>query len=183
MDPSEVEFLAEKDLVTVVPNFAQDKIYLISGDIGPFSPGLPVDIPLWMAVNLKQRHKCRIVPPEWMDVEKLEDKKQEETDSKFFTPMPSKYYMEVTQVLLKCATADIPRADDVRTLIKDIWDLRISKLRSSIDTFIKSDATHAKLNHLTLMEINTVRSFLTLSLDQLHLLRSNVSGGIKATQD
>ena len=29
MDPAEVEFLAEKETVTVVPNFAQDKIYLI----------------------------------------------------------------------------------------------------------------------------------------------------------
>lgn len=29
MDPSEVEFLAEKEFVTVVPNFALDKIYLI----------------------------------------------------------------------------------------------------------------------------------------------------------
>ena len=33
--------------------------------------------------------------------EKLEEKKQEETDSKFFTEMPSKHYMEVTQLLLK----------------------------------------------------------------------------------
>ena len=29
MDPSEVEFLAEKELVTIVPNFNLDKIYLI----------------------------------------------------------------------------------------------------------------------------------------------------------
>ena len=41
---------------------------------------------------------------------------------------------------------DIPHADETRTLIKDIWDLRIAKLRSSIDTFVKSDATHAKVN-------------------------------------
>ena len=40
---------------------------------------------------------------------------------------------------------DIPHADETRTLIKDIWDIRISKLRSSIDTFVKSDATHAKV--------------------------------------
>ena len=40
---------------------------------------------------------------------------------------------------------DIPHADETRTLIKDIWDIRISKLRSSIDTFVKSEATHAKV--------------------------------------
>ena len=29
MDPAEVEFLAEKEMVSVVPNFSQDTIYLI----------------------------------------------------------------------------------------------------------------------------------------------------------
>ncbi|CAC5387347.1 DNA replication complex GINS protein PSF2-like [Mytilus californianus] len=183
MDPAEVEFLAEKEEISVVPNFTQDKIYLIGGDVGPFNAGLPVKVPLWMAINLKQGQKCRIIPPDWMDTERLQDKKQEETDSKFFTEMPSPHFMEITQLLLKCATDDIPHADEIRTLVKDIWDLRIAKLRSSIDTFLKSDATHAKLNYLTLMELNTARPFLTKALDQMHLLRSNLSGRIQSTQE
>ncbi|XP_060080664.1 DNA replication complex GINS protein PSF2-like [Ylistrum balloti] len=183
MDTAEVEFLAEKETVSIVPNFAQDKIYLIGGDIGPFSPGLPTEVPLWMAINLKQSQKCRLTPPTWMVVEQLQDKKQEETDSKFFTAMPSSHYMEITQLLLKYATDDIPHADEIRTLVKDIWDLRIAKLRSSIDTFVKSEATHAKLNHLTLMELNTVRPFLTQALDQMHILRSNMSGHVHASQE
>ena len=43
------------------------------------------------------------------------------------------------------ATDDIPGADEIRTLVKDIWDLRVAKLRKSTDTFVKSDATHAKV--------------------------------------
>ena len=43
------------------------------------------------------------------------------------------------------AMDDIPRADEIRTLIKDIWDLRISKLRSSVDDFVAQGATHAKV--------------------------------------
>lgn len=43
------------------------------------------------------------------------------------------------------APQDIPRADEVKTLIKDIWDLRIAKLRSSMNEFIKSDSLHAKV--------------------------------------
>lgn len=184
MDPAEVEFLAEKESITIVPNFSQDQIYLIGGDIGPFNPSLPVGVPLWLAVNLKQRQKCRIVPPDWMDVEKLETKKTEETEEAFFTEMPSPYYMEVTQLLLKCATDDIPRADDIRTLVKDIWDLRMAKLRTSIDGFVKSDISHAQLTFLTLMEINTVRPFLTKALDYMHVLRANQqTGSIPASQD
>ena len=30
MDPAEVEFIAEKEMITIVPNFTLDKIYLIS---------------------------------------------------------------------------------------------------------------------------------------------------------
>ena len=51
--------------------------------------------------------------------------------------MPSTYVVS--------AAEDIPRADEVKTLIKDIWDMRLAKLRSSIDVFVKSDATHAKV--------------------------------------
>lgn len=41
---------------------------MLQGDVGPFSPTLPVDVPLWIAINLKQRQKCHIQPPSWMDV-------------------------------------------------------------------------------------------------------------------
>ncbi|XP_077983380.1 DNA replication complex GINS protein PSF2-like [Glandiceps talaboti] len=184
MDPAEVEFLAEKQTVVIIPNFSQDKVYLISGDVGPFNPGLPVEVPLWMAVSLKQRQKCRIQPPEWMDVGILEAKKQEEIDSPIFQPMLNEHYMEVAQLLLSCATNDIPKADDVRTYIKDIWDIRIAKLRSSIDKFVSDQETHAKLDNLSLMEINTIRPFLTQALDHMHTLRTNINlSGRGATQD
>lgn len=176
MDTTEIEFLAEKEIVTVVSNFSMDKIYLIGGDIGPFNSGLTVEVPLWVAIMLKQRQKCRIIPPKWMDIGVLQQKKQEETDSKFFTMMPSKHYMELSQLLLKYAPESIPHADEVRTLLKDIWDLRIAKLRSSIDLFIRSEATQAKLNYLTLLELNTVRPILPKSLDYLRQLRSNAYG-------
>ncbi|XP_076060915.1 DNA replication complex GINS protein PSF2-like protein [Oratosquilla oratoria] len=170
MNAAIVEFLAEKTPVTIEPNFSQNKLYLISGDVGPFRPGLPVDVPLWLGINLKQRGKCRIIPPEWMDVEKLEEKKEEETQSKVFTMMPCEHYLVIAQLILSTAPEDIPRAQEIKTLIKDIWDLRIAKLRSSVTAFIKSEGTHAKLDHLTLLEINTVRPLLPNTLDQLHRL-------------
>ena len=36
MDPTEVEFLAEKEMITIVPNFSQDKIYLIGVGVWKF---------------------------------------------------------------------------------------------------------------------------------------------------
>ena len=40
-----------------------------------------------------------------------------------------------------------------------------------------------QLNYLTVMEINTVRPFLTKALDQLHMLRANLQPVTTATQD
>lgn len=87
MDPEEVEFLAEKKLVSIIPTFNNNVIHLISGDIGPFRASLPVNVPLWIAVNLKQQQKCKIQPPDWMDVDKLEELKEEEKVSRYISPI------------------------------------------------------------------------------------------------
>ncbi|XP_046391196.1 probable DNA replication complex GINS protein PSF2 [Ischnura elegans] len=183
MDPAEVEFLAEKLMVEIVPNFNFDRVYLISGEVGPFRAGLPVKVPIWMAVNLRQRQKCRILVPDWMDVEKLEQVKEEESASRFFTKMPSEHYMAEAQLILSTCGEDVPRADEIRTALKDLWDMRMSKLRASVDVFIKSGGTHARLDHLTLMELNSVRPLLPHALDQLQRLRRNTQPRASASQD
>lgn len=58
--------------------------FLFQGDLGPFNPGLPVEVPVWLAINLKQRQKCRLVPPAWMDVGKLQREQ-----GKHEKPLPS----------------------------------------------------------------------------------------------
>uniref|UniRef100_A0A2I3GUW9 DNA replication complex GINS protein PSF2 n=1 Tax=Nomascus leucogenys TaxID=61853 RepID=A0A2I3GUW9_NOMLE len=154
MGAAEVEFLAEKELVTIIPNF--------------------MEVPLWLAINLKQRQKCRLLPPEWMDVEKLEKMRDHERKEGTFTPMPSPYYMELTKLLLNHASDNIPKADEIRTLVKDMWDTRIAKLRVSADSFVRQQEAHAKLGNLTLMEINTSGTFLTQALNHMYKLRTNL---------
>lgn len=83
MDPSKIEFLGEKQLVSIVPNFNLDIIYLISGSVGPFRAGLPVKVPIWLAVCLKQKQKCRIISQEWMNIESLNERKEIEKMSKY----------------------------------------------------------------------------------------------------
>ncbi|KAI4462235.1 dna replication complex gins protein psf2 [Holotrichia oblita] len=171
MDPEEVEFLAEKKLVSIIPTFNSNVIHLISGDIGPFRASLPVNVPLWIAVNLKQQQKCKIQPPDWMDVDRLQELKEEEKMSRTFIKMPSEHYMIEAKLLLGCASDDIPRADEIRTVIKDIWDIRMSKIRSSVDVLVKGAGTYAAVDNLTLMEINSIRPLLPHALDQLYRMR------------
>ncbi|XP_058796923.1 probable DNA replication complex GINS protein PSF2 [Phymastichus coffea] len=167
MNPSEVEFLGEKHLVSIVPNFTFNVIHLISGPIGPFRAGLPIKVPIWVALNLKQQQKCKIVHQEWMNTEKLQSVLEEEKVNKLFTKMPSSHYMDESHLVLTHAPDDIPDVDNVRTAIKDIWDLRMSKLRSSIINFVQTEPTrtYAKLDHLTELEICSVRSLLPDALD------------------
>jgi len=48
--------------------------------------------------------------------------------------------------LCVCSAADnIPKADEIRTLVKDIWDTRIAKLRLSADSFISQQEAHAQV--------------------------------------
>jgi len=175
MDPSEGEFLAERETIDIIPNFSHNKLYLISGDVGPFKAGIPCSVPIWLAVNLRNRGKCRLVPPSWLDPEVLTEKKDEETQSKVFTQMPSQYYLVIAQLLLSTAPQDIPNSNLVRTLVKDIWDLRISKLRSSVTEFVRRGFLWATLDHLTAMELHTIQPVLPASLDQLHRMSKHAA--------
>lgn len=171
MEPDEIEFIGEKSQISIIPNFQMDVIHLISGDFGPFRPGLPVYVPLWMAIHLRKQQKCRIVPPSWMDVELLEEKKEEEKQTRYFTRMPSEHYMIEAKLILSLAPEDVPQSQNIRTIIKDIWDMRTAKLRTVMDGIIKGDGDYAKLDNLTMLEVHTVRPLLPHIVDLIDRLK------------
>lgn len=55
-----------------------------------------------------------------MNVETLTRVKEEESQSRTFTPMPDEHYMVSTQLILGAAPHDVPNADEIRTLVKVI---------------------------------------------------------------
>ena len=160
MDPSEIEFLAETESVRIVPNFNEGQLYLLTGDVGPFRAGLPIEVqsttvqgthsqcnlilfiflcfscfffvqvPLWVGVNLRQRQKCRFLAPTWMSKEILEEVRDSEKSNPFFGPLPNGHMFVVAQLILDVGISDISHADLIKTILKDIWDIRQAKLRS-----------------------------------------------------
>lgn len=55
---------------------------------------------------------------------------------------------KLTKCLCLCifsASDNIPKADTIRTLIKDLWDTRMAKLRVSADSFVRQQEAHAKV--------------------------------------
>ena len=54
-------------------------------------------VPLWVALNLRQRQKCRIVQPEWMAPDRLEAARDAERESPFFAELPALDLFAVAQ--------------------------------------------------------------------------------------
>uniref|UniRef100_A0A183B580 GINS complex subunit 2 n=1 Tax=Echinostoma caproni TaxID=27848 RepID=A0A183B580_9TREM len=146
-------------------------IYLKANSVGPFFPNVPIRVPLWVALLLRQQQKCRIMPPDWLTVEKLNEcKEAEETDPGCTVP-PHRQYTEIATLLLQHAAEDIQNPETIRTIVRDLWDMRVGKLVASVTGFISSGASTARVSQLTNLELTTLRNFLTSSMDQLTSLR------------
>ncbi|TKC37858.1 hypothetical protein EI555_016074, partial [Monodon monoceros] len=158
------------DPVTIILNFSLDKIHLIEGGLEPFNPGLPVQVPLWLAINLKQRQKCRLLnacptsPSGW--TWKSWRRLGIMNEMKKLLP-PLLHGAHQTPVKSRFGLHYILKADEIWSLIKDVRDTRIAKLRVSANSFMRQQEAHAKLDNLTLTEINTSGAFLTQALDHM----------------
>jgi GINS complex subunit 2 len=65
-------FVAQKHHVTIVPSFSTtEPLHLITGQFGPFRSNQTIDVPFWLALELRQQGKCRLRPPVWLDVDEL----------------------------------------------------------------------------------------------------------------
>ena len=64
-------FQKQTYLVSILPLFQADTLFFISGEFGPFLPNKPVIVPLWLALYLRVRNKCRISPPDFLDSENI----------------------------------------------------------------------------------------------------------------
>ncbi|KAK4150155.1 GINS complex protein-domain-containing protein [Chaetomidium leptoderma] len=70
---SEVAFLAEMELVTVVPRQRLESIDLLGGATPPLRPPHRTDLPLWLALLLKKQRRANIVPPHWLHPSSLSE--------------------------------------------------------------------------------------------------------------
>ncbi|KAL4986355.1 DNA replication complex GINS protein psf2 [Aspergillus falconensis] len=69
--PPEISFLAEMELVTIVPRQRLEGLELLGGPVAPLIPPRRTDIPLWLALLLKRQRRANILPPPWLHPESL----------------------------------------------------------------------------------------------------------------
>ncbi|KNC96146.1 DNA replication protein PSF2 [Spizellomyces punctatus DAOM BR117] len=178
LTPAEVEFIAENETITIVPLHRMGTLQLINGSYGPFKPPIKHQVPLWLALTLKRKQKCLIQPPEWLDVAYLRTKLEQETSGENFSDLPFRF-MEVSHALLDCAADDVPQADMVRTLLKDLREVRQAKARRGLQAI---NPRCVEMNNLGMMELNEIRPFFTKAFNELKKLRKRPPGDSQPSQ-
>uniref|UniRef100_A0A915ADN9 DNA replication complex GINS protein PSF2 n=1 Tax=Parascaris univalens TaxID=6257 RepID=A0A915ADN9_PARUN len=171
MEPEQCEFLAENEWIMIKPNFNEDQLHLICGDVGPFEAGMPVCVPLWMAVTLRKRHRCEIIPPEWLTVDELKKIITAETESIGFSPLP-RFFLEIAHIVIRNAKEDLVDADQLKTYVQDVWDKRVAKMHTSTLKFLSQyESCHARMDNITQMEVSYAKAPIvaaTRKIEQLH---------------
>uniref|UniRef100_A0AC34REX9 DNA replication complex GINS protein PSF2 n=1 Tax=Panagrolaimus sp. JU765 TaxID=591449 RepID=A0AC34REX9_9BILA len=191
MDPKQCDFLFENELIEIVPNFTSDRLELICGSTNAFEPGIPMKVPVWLALHLRKRQKCVINPPSWMNLAELQQMATSEAKSDGFSEIPERFFemshvlltheaksdgfseiperfFEMSHVLLTQCKEDIENLEQMRTLVKDIWDMRTSKMKTSTINFLGDEPrSDVQIDNITQFEIAHVRGFLSSSLSTI----------------
>lgn len=158
------EFLSEDELIEIVPNFNHDKVlHLINGDFGPFTPAVPVKVPLWMALNLFSKQKCKINVPQWLiDIEELWN---EQKNNNGLIQMPCDHWIEVARALEKC---NIPMPNAILTdLIARRENILKNSVRSLLDEVVNLDEdqiAQVKIKNITKFELAKLKKVILPNL-------------------
>jgi GINS complex subunit 2 len=175
LTPAELEYFAEETLVTIIPNVSHPQFRFVSGNFGPLESGLPCEVPLWLAVTLRKRSKCIIRMPDWLQVENLERIVEHERSQSSLGDLPF-HYLEIAHILFKHAKDDIINPEKVATLLQDLEQIRMDRLRIGIAQIAMNvhedqSMVAVTLNNVASMEILSIKEFFLGSLDAFLWLR------------
>ncbi|KAI9635121.1 uncharacterized protein MKK02DRAFT_43801 [Dioszegia hungarica] len=184
LTPDELTFLAEEEVISIVPSFSMTKIRVLSGVYGPFVPPSSTSVPLWMALSLKRKRKCRIVAPEWLQVERLQALLKEEKENQDgFNKLPRRF-IETGKVLLDVAPDDLHLPAQLRSLLKDLREVRQAKIRLGLQSEGVMQGSYLQMNGLTPLELMELKPFLVKAMGVLQTLepRKEERDGYGASQ-
>ncbi|KAK5658363.1 hypothetical protein OQA88_2339 [Cercophora sp. LCS_1] len=204
----EVSFLAEMELVTIIPRQRLESVDLLSGKTPPLRPPQRAELPLWLALLLKKQRRANIVPPAWLHPSSLSEiihretkqdpeafsappppvsrahpsepgraRRLAESDANLSPPFqpsctaeaPAGYlpyhWLEVAEALLAHAGDDMPvPAGEVRSLVRDLVEVRAAKMRSSTSALGSAEG-FINLTGIGAMELAENRGFVTEVMD------------------
>jgi len=128
-----VEFLSQDEVVEIIATAPLPQVRLLGGVWGPFVPMRPTAAPLWLALLLKRKQRCRIKPPSWLEVAALEAALNAERTSAHCEELPF-HFLPVAYQLFAAAPDDVAELERVRSLVEDLRLLRAEKLLRGVLT-------------------------------------------------
>lgn len=165
------DFLAEDELIEIVPNFNHEQnLKLIKGDFGPFIPGVPTKVPLWMALNLFRQQKCKISLPQWITDMDILIKEQSESEG--LIKIPSDHWREVIK-LLESHNVHMPH--DHNALIESREAILKKSIGSLLDEIVGLEEgdkiADVKLRNITKFELASFKNKITTNLEFIKELK------------
>ncbi|EKG00821.1 hypothetical protein TCSYLVIO_008218 [Trypanosoma cruzi] len=131
-------FAAMEVTVIIVPRFTMPRVSTaFGGRYGPFAPNYPVELPLWLALHIRQTDTCTINPPPFMTISYLRNVVEKEKENEAtFEALPF-YFFEVVKKLCEnsAAAEDVPHVAEVIRLVGEIKAIRRQKLQRSMAVF------------------------------------------------
>ncbi|KAK8865891.1 DNA replication complex GINS protein PSF2 [Kwoniella newhampshirensis] len=170
LTPDELTFLAEEETIDIVPLFSMTRVRLLGGIYGPFQPPSASRVPLWLALSLKRKRKCRIVPPEWLSVERLTGILKDEKENAEGFERLSTRFIETSKVLLDVASDDLSQPSILRSLLKDLREVRQAKIRIGLQSEGVMRGSYLQVTNLTPLELSELKPFLVKAMTMMQSL-------------
>ncbi|KAM5492339.1 DNA replication protein psf2 [Microsporum canis] len=224
---SEIAFLCEMEMVTVVPRQRLEGLELLGGPTEAMIPPRRCMLPFWLAILLKRQRRVNILAPSWLALESLSSILELETikteqfcppptllapaqngntnsrqhrgsgtnrsrynmDGKSYIPSPPfllqntvdaeqnellqslpYHWFEFATMLLDVASDDIQDSDHVRRCVRDIREVRMSKMRllmEGVDATAVGGGDGLLLTGVGAMEIGEARGFISGAAEAL----------------
>jgi GINS complex subunit 2 len=175
----ETDFISQDILVEITPHFLRERDQLVTAEYGPFRPNVPVVVPLWVALALKQSGSCTIELDDWFKLENiLATQEREKTDAKQLQILP-RCYVEQARTVSKYWLEDMPQQSGMASSLEDILSLRKQKLRQSFRKLEQKLEDIDGLGFLSLqpeisnLELTLIRCFSCASMEMSTAMFSN----------
>ena len=97
--PAQMEFFTEETLIKITPRFSHKELHLSCGTISSLTPGMPAEVPLWVALFLKSKEKCTVRIPDEYNLENLERQVEEERTLKDAMRPVAENFFELFRIL------------------------------------------------------------------------------------
>ncbi|EAY06994.1 Partner of SLD five, PSF2 family protein [Trichomonas vaginalis G3] len=183
--PEELSFIAEQETtIKITPNFNLDKMDFISGSFGSFRAGHQIKVPLWLGLHLNKKDACTLHPPSWLTISILKQLIAREKENKEALGKVPSHYIEVAFAFFNSERSNIVEPDLVRSLIEDLWTLRIEKIRS---IFTKKAENLTELyftcENITKMEVHMFREPISAIISILASLYDKATENQENTQE